>query len=161
MASWVAFTTTCPNPCRPFTGRFRRYPSSLGLPLDLGEPEAPYIERLDDAIYKMIRSEDTYDFAEASGVDPAAHRSGASSASYAARHGTVTLVSELPYWVDRRANRLEAVGQTYSALLKKRAEDLRTTLSTLGDWHWRRCPTSWSPGHHLSGPQRRSLRCYW
>ncbi len=113
-------------------GQLQEIPVSLGLPLDLGEPEAPYIEQLDDAIYKMIRSEDSYDFAEASGVDPVAHRSGASSASYAARHGTVTLVSELPYWVDRRANQLEAVGQTYSALLKKRAEDLRATLGTLG-----------------------------
>jgi hypothetical protein len=114
-------------------GSLREIPESLGLPLDLGEPEAPYIERLDDAIFKMIRSEDSYDFAEASGVDPVAHRSGASSASYAARHGTVTLVSELPYWVDRRASRVEAAGETYGALLKKRAEDLRSTLNTLGN----------------------------
>ena len=53
-------------------------PALFGLPLDLGEPEVPYVERFADAIYGMIRSEDAYDFAEASGTDPLASRSGAS-----------------------------------------------------------------------------------
>ena len=106
-------------------------PAFFGLPLDLGEPEAPYIERLADAIYGMIRSEDAYDFAEATGTDPLAHRSGASSAAYAARHGTVTLVSELPYWVDPRASRMELVDDSYSALLRQRAAKLGEMVEVL------------------------------
>ncbi|HTW06383.1 MAG TPA: M14 family zinc carboxypeptidase [Acidimicrobiales bacterium] len=106
-------------------------PAFFGLPLDLGEPEVPYVERFADAIYGMIRSEDAYDFAEAAGTDPVASRSGASSASYAARHGTVTLVSELPYWVDPRANRTELVGHSYAALLEGRAAKLGQMVQVL------------------------------
>jgi len=106
-------------------------PARFGLPLDLGEPEVPYVERFADAIYGMIRSEDAYDFAEAAGTDPLANRSGASSASYAARHGTVSLVSELPYWVDPRASRTELVGHSYGALLRKRAAKLGQMLEVL------------------------------
>ncbi|MGP8205186.1 MAG: M14 family zinc carboxypeptidase [Acidimicrobiales bacterium] len=106
-------------------------PALFGLPLDLGEPEVPYVERFADAIYGMIRSEDAYDFAEASGTDPLASRSGASSASYAARHGTVTLVSELPYWVDPRASRTELVARSYGALLKARGAKLRHMVELL------------------------------
>jgi hypothetical protein len=106
-------------------------PAYFGLPLDLGEPEAPFIERYADAIYGMIRSEDAYDFAEASGTDPLANRSGASSASYAARYGTVSLVSELPYWVDPRASQTGQVSQSYGALLKERAANLGQMLEVL------------------------------
>jgi hypothetical protein len=109
----------------------QQIPARLGLPLDLGEPEVPYVEHFADAIYGMIRSEDAYDFAEASGTDPLAHRSGASSASYAARHGTVTLVSELPYWVDPRASRTDLVDHNYSALLKQRAAKLGQMVGVL------------------------------
>jgi hypothetical protein len=106
-------------------------PGRFGLPLDLGEPEVPYVERFADAIYGMIRAEDSYDFAEAAGTDPLANRSGTSSASYAARHGTVTLVSELPYWVDERASRTEVVSDGYSALLLVRAAKLRHMVEIL------------------------------
>jgi len=121
---------------RPVPGIYQdlqEIPALFGLPLDLGEPEAPYIERFADAIYGMIRSEDAYDFAEAAGTDPLASRSGASSASYAARHGTVTLVSELPYWVDPRASRTDLVDHKYSALLKERAAQLGQMVQVLSD----------------------------
>jgi hypothetical protein len=106
-------------------------PSRFGLPLDLGEPEVPYVERFDDAIYGMIRSEDSYDFAEAAGTDPLANRGGASSASYASRYGTLTLVSELPYWVDRRAGRTDLTTTDYGDLLMGRAEKLRHLVGVL------------------------------
>jgi Zinc carboxypeptidase len=121
---------------RPVPGIYpdlKQIPARFGLPLDLGEPEVPYVERFDDAIYGMIRSEDSYDFAEAAGTDPLAQRSGASSASYAARHGTVTLVSELPYWVDPRASRTDpAGGAGYDELLRARAVKLRDLVEVLG-----------------------------
>jgi glutaconate CoA-transferase, subunit A len=45
-------------------------PGALNLPLDTGEPEMPYIEPLADAVFRMSRSEEAYDFAEAAGLDP-------------------------------------------------------------------------------------------
>lgn len=108
-------------------------PGHFGLPLDLGEPEVPYVKRFADAIYGMIRREDSYDFAEATGTDPLSDRSGASSASYAARYGTVTLVSELPYWVDLRSTSTEPVAERYCALLSARAAKLRHLVEVLGD----------------------------
>lgn len=106
-------------------------PRRLGLPLDLGEPEVPYVNRFADAIYGMIRSEESYDFAEAAGTDPLAGSSGASSASYAARYGTVTLVSEVPYWVDPRSASTELAAERYCALLRLRAGNLRHLVDVL------------------------------
>lgn len=108
-------------------------PCRFGLPLDRGEPEVPYVERFADAIYGMIRREDSYDFAEATGTDPLSDHSGASSASYAARYGTVTLVSELPYWVDPRFTSTEPVAERYGALLRVRAAKLRSLVAVLKD----------------------------
>ena len=84
-----------------------------------GRARSPVRAAAHPAIFTMIRSEDSYDFAEAAGVDPTARSGGASSASYAARHGTLTLISELPYWVDRRASRLEPSSERYCDLLKR------------------------------------------
>lgn len=106
-------------------------PARLGLPLDVGEPEAPFVRSFGPAIYGMIRSEDSYDFAQAAGVDPAEARGGASSASYAARYGTLSLVSELPYWIDPRASRTEPVASRYNDLLAARAGRLRDLHSVL------------------------------
>lgn len=107
-------------------------PEQLGLPLELGEPEVPYVERLDGAVFKMIRSEDSYDFAVSAGTDPLARHCGASSASYAERHGTLTIVSELPYWVDPRARDTSPAGQSYEVVVRRRAAGLRDLAEALG-----------------------------
>jgi hypothetical protein len=108
-------------------------PVHLGLPLELGEPEVPYVERLEGAVFKMIRSEDRYSFAEAAGTDPLARQGGASSASYAERYGTLTLIGELPYWVDPRAGDTSPAGEAYEAAVKRRAACLRGLAGTLGE----------------------------
>ena len=74
------------------------------LPLRLGEPEVPYVEEYAPAIFGLISSSDTYDYLESNGADLTGYSQGGSSAEYAAKHGTMTLVVELPYFDDPRVN---------------------------------------------------------
>jgi hypothetical protein len=76
-----------------------------GLPLHRGEPETPYIEKLDEAIFRMAGAEDWYDFTEKhSDVDPATLKeSGTSSHGYLRSIcDGFTLVCEMPYYFDER-----------------------------------------------------------
>ena len=76
-----------------------------GLPLHMGEPETPYIEKLDDAIFRMFGVEESYDFNERhSDVDPATIiQNGTSSHGYLRSVcDGFTLVCEMPYYYDRR-----------------------------------------------------------
>jgi hypothetical protein len=85
--------------------RFHSLVRDQGLPLHMGEPETPYIEKLDDAIFRMFGAEEGYDFlGEHSDEDPATIRqSGTSSHGYlrSACDG-FTLVCEMPYYYDER-----------------------------------------------------------
>jgi hypothetical protein len=76
-----------------------------GLPLHMGEPETPYIEKLDDAIFRMFGVEESYDFNERhSDVDPATIiQNGTSSHGYLRSVcDGFTLVCEMPYYYDPR-----------------------------------------------------------
>ncbi len=76
-----------------------------GLPIHMGEPETPYIEKFDEAIFKMTGAEDWYDFTEKhTDVDPATLKENGTSS-----HGYLrsvcdgfTLVCEMPYYFDER-----------------------------------------------------------
>ncbi|HLI51310.1 MAG TPA: hypothetical protein VKU87_05905, partial [Thermomicrobiaceae bacterium] len=70
----------------------------------LGEPEAPFMEELAPAIFRMPTSREGYDYVEANGGDPAANAGGTSSADYASKYDTFTLVIEMPYFDDPRVN---------------------------------------------------------
>ncbi|HVW44962.1 MAG TPA: M14 family zinc carboxypeptidase [Amycolatopsis sp.] len=77
----------------------RDIPESLGLPLDRGAPEGPQMVRLADGIFDGSSIRRSYDSLVASGQDwPGG--SGDNAASYAARYGGLTLITELPYWKD-------------------------------------------------------------
>jgi hypothetical protein len=101
-----------------------------GLPLHRGEPETPYIEKLDEAIFRMTGAEDWYDFTEKhTDVDPATLKeSGTSSHGYLRSVcDGFTLVCEMPYYFDekvtddapsdvgRRETVLEALGYAADA----------------------------------------------
>jgi len=76
-----------------------------GLPLHMGEPETPFIEKLDDAIFRMAGVEESYDFNERhSDVDPATLiENGTSSHGYLRSVcDGFTLVCEMPYYFDER-----------------------------------------------------------
>lgn len=85
---------------------FHQIPDWFGLPLHLGEPEMSSAVSFAPAIYRMLTAQETYDHLEKNGIpDPAAViQSGASSADYAQRYGTFTLVVEMPYFDDPRVN---------------------------------------------------------
>lgn len=84
-----------------FYERLRQVAAKNGLPVDLGEPEAPYIKRYSPAVYRSISMGDTYDYYEAYGMEHPEElcSAGDCSASYAkAKCGAFTLLTELPYF---------------------------------------------------------------
>lgn len=106
-------------------------PQHLGIPLETGEPEASWTVPFADGIYPVLRREDTYDHAERLGLDPADDPSGATSSSYADRHGTFTLVCELPYWADARGDRAAATSASYADELRWQAAEVRDLVAVL------------------------------
>ena len=92
--------------CPPLYEPFHQIPAWFDLPLHLGEPEMSNAVTFAPAIYRMLTAQEGYDHLEKNGIpDPAAViQSGASSADYAQRYGTFTLVVEMPYFDDPRVN---------------------------------------------------------
>jgi hypothetical protein len=99
-------------------------PASLGLPLDTGEPESPYLRELAPAVFAMDGIETAYDYLEGLGVDPGEHIHGASSAAWAMRHGALCMVAELPYWSHPDADDQTQTSESYADLLRRCADDL-------------------------------------
>lgn len=74
------------------------------LPLRLGEPEVPFAEEFSPAIFNLITTADTYDYMEENGADLSTFSQGGSSAEYAGKYGTLTLITEMAYFDDPRVN---------------------------------------------------------
>lgn len=76
------------------------------LPLHLGEPEAPYIKPLHDAVFELFGVQEMYDFVESNGVENPQDiiRCGTSSDDYLERIAgdkSMALVCEMPYFYDK------------------------------------------------------------
>ncbi len=85
--------------------KFYELAESRGIPLQLGEPEAPYGVLYSDAVFNMIDTADEYDYLEKYSDDPPEEKlsAGGSSAYYAGKvSGAQTIVTELPYFYDDR-----------------------------------------------------------
>jgi hypothetical protein len=106
--------------------------ASFDLPLDLGEPETPVARPLGPAVYEMISMKAIYDYAEALGL-PTPKESGSSSAAYAERHGTVSLVAELPYWTHPSIDDQSPTDSPYQQVLMKVADELERNLRSLDE----------------------------
>ena len=104
--------------------------AAFDLPLDLGEPETPVARPLGPAVFEMISAKATYDYAESLGVAPY-NGSGGSSAEYAARHGTVGLVAELPYWTHPAVDDQAPTDLGYGQLLAEAADESGKDLAAL------------------------------
>ena len=90
-------------------------PLSQDVPMNLGEPEAPYCQLLAPAIYKELSITDEYDYLEKYGTKNIgqAIKVGSCSADYANRRwGSFTMLTEEPYFFDRRINDLSPAGIT-------------------------------------------------
>ncbi|WP_411700242.1 M14 family zinc carboxypeptidase [Conyzicola sp.] len=113
-------------------GLLHAVPASLGLPLDTGEPESPFLEQYAPAIFGTGRLSDAYDYLENLGVDATTMTSGSSSSEYALKYGTLSLVAELPYWKHADADDTTPIDENYGALLHRTAALMRATGNTLG-----------------------------
>jgi len=98
-------------------------PEAFGIPLDRGEPESPTSPVFADGIFGPLSLAALYDAAVAAG-DPLPLGSGDTSDSYASRYGTLTLVSEVPYWSDPRVADLGPADTTYAQALSMQADAL-------------------------------------
>lgn len=87
-------------------------PSWEELPLSLGEPEVPFVEEFAPAIFKLITTEDSYDYLEQNGVDLIESAEGGSSAGYSAQYGSLTLITEMAYFDDPRVNDQTVTGES-------------------------------------------------
>jgi hypothetical protein len=112
----------------------QQVPARLGLPLHRGEPEAPWIPQLADGIFRSLDVRDAYDHLEARGLPTSATLAGNTTGSYAARYGTLTLVSEVPYWTDPAIADTTPTGVRYADLLAEHGQqlaELGTTMARL------------------------------
>lgn len=99
-------------------------PRRFGLPLDAGEPEQPHIELLSPAVFRTSSPRAAYDAAEQYGLAPSHGGSGDSSAGYAHRYGTVSLISEVPYWTHPGFNDASPTDTRYSDALHDQGKAL-------------------------------------
>lgn len=106
-------------------------PRRYGLPLHLGEPEHPSVRRLDDAIYLALNARGHYDYLERVGQRCDGQIAGASSAEYAARHGTFVIIVELPYWRDDAASDHSPAGVPYPEVVRGHAAELDELVGVL------------------------------
>lgn len=98
------------------------------VPLNLGEPEAPFIPELSPAIYQMLSMKQEYDYAEkyGDGHPEKTMTCGDSSDSYASKYGTFCLVAELPYFYSPKIeDQTELSYKRLDAVLKGNEERLK------------------------------------
>lgn len=115
-------------------GGLSEIPDHFGLPLDVGEPEAPHLRTYAPAIYRMDPVSAAYDYYENLGVDPSGFISGSSSSHYAARYQTLCLVAELPYWKHPDAGDPSPTTEPYADMLRRTAADMIAMADTLSDY---------------------------
>lgn len=100
-----------------------------GVPLSLGPVDALGWPESGPAVYLIPPVEDVIRADTGGGVP----RHGGSSAHYAQRHGTTTLITEVPFWQDARAADPRDSGQPYRDVLLTTAKQLTADADTLDD----------------------------
>lgn len=108
-------------------------PTRLGLPLDAGEPEQPHVESLYPAVFRTSSPGSTSDKSEQYGLAPSYRVTRASSADYAMRHGTVTLINEVPYWSHPDAGDASPTDVRYADALQDQGKALGDFADLLTD----------------------------
>ena len=106
-------------------GVLQKIPSRLGLSLDRCEPESPSIAQFADGIFKMPDIETIYDYLVEHDDPLPESFGGNSSHSYARPYGTLTLLSELPYWDDARVGDASPSDTSYADALRAQAAGFR------------------------------------
>ena len=108
---------------------FAALAAQQGVPLSLGPVDALGWPEAGPAVYLIPPVEDVTE-ADAGNAAP---RHGGSSAHYAQRHGTTTLITEVPFWQDARAADSRDSGQQYRDVLLTTAKQLTANADALDD----------------------------
>jgi hypothetical protein len=140
------------RPAEPLYELLGQLPGWEGLPLHLGEPEMPMLEPVAPAVFIMPSKEQMYDWIEQYGGDPAKRESGGSSDSYARKYGTLTLIVEMPYWDDPRANDLTPTSTNRRAALREAIAKNQALLDDVDEVY-----TSVAPDLKTVSPFRLSI----
>ncbi|WP_406002803.1 M14 family zinc carboxypeptidase [Streptomyces sp. NBC_00829] len=115
------------RPAPSLYGLLHDIPSSLGIPLSTGEPEAAHAPRYAPAVFGCIDMRDTYDYLERLGADPTEELAGASSAAYVERYGTFCFVTEVPHWTHPDSDDNSPTLESYRDVVLRRAEGMAQT----------------------------------
>jgi hypothetical protein len=121
-----------------------------GVPLSLGPVDTLGWETAAPAVYLMPPASELIEAAARGTRDSVRH--GGSSAHYAERYGTTTLITEVPFWHDARADDLSDSGRSYADTLRHAAVELRDDRSVLSDLYEQMTPWLVVPT-----PMRRSI----
>lgn len=93
------------------------------IPLNLGEPEEPFITKFSPAIFKTMNIGDAYDFTEKFTGEAPNIKNGTSSSDYASTvTDCVTLLTELPYFFDSRIEDMSESNLTRKEAILKSVE---------------------------------------
>jgi len=94
-----------------------------GIPLNLGEPEEPFITKFAPAIFKNMTIAEAYDFIEKYSGEKPNIKNGTSSSDYAGSvTDCVTLLTELPYFFDSRIEDMSETNMTRKEAILKSVE---------------------------------------
>jgi hypothetical protein len=94
------------------------------IPLNLGEPEEPFITKFSPAVFKTMTIGQAYDFIEQFTGEKPDIKNGTSSSDYASRVSPecVTLLTELPYFFDSRIEDMSESEMTRKEAILKNVE---------------------------------------
>lgn len=142
-----------------------------GLPLDLGEPESPDAKLYAPAIFGWSLTDERYDAYIEAGRDPAEWRQGSASTDYAQRHGTFSIITEVPNWPHASADDTSPTSERLADLMGAQITELRQLetdiLATLAEAGSDLVPETpflravhsfveWIPGHAETAAKRAS-----
>jgi hypothetical protein len=122
-----------------------RVAAEQDVPLSLGPMDTLGWETVGPAVYVMPSAQSLLQ-------TPESVRHGASSAHYAERYGTTTLITEVPFWRDARADDVSDAGRSYGDTLRHAAAELRDDVDVLSEMYQRMRPRLVVPS-----PMRKSI----
>lgn len=113
---------------------FNQIPQSLGLYMQLGEPETPWARTYAPAVYQRLGAASAYDYYEQYGAkDPASlmHGGGSSADYLEPLNNPVMLITELPYFQSPQVADTRLLDETRGEVILQGIEKDRQVLGTL------------------------------
>jgi len=108
----------------------------LKIPLDLGEPEMPFMKILKKPIYLDFGLEELYDYFKGNGQNPLEILNhGTHSIGYARKYNknVFGLIGEVPYIYDAKIEDMALSGETRKTMLKRKYEEYSVIVDLIED----------------------------